>query len=105
MELSKSLLVLSTEQHLSQHQMDILKAQTEPLAAELGMALAVLPGGIKAEVHSDIGALVEAIQGQTQAITALAESNMMLIDAMSQGEDDIDPDAEPLTYMDGSPVR
>jgi hypothetical protein len=28
---------------------------------------------------------------------------LMLIEAM--GQDEIDPDAEPLTYMDGSPCR
>lgn len=61
--------------------------------------------GKTAQMNSDMSDLIAAIKAQTQAITALAESSMMLIDAMSQASDDIDPDAEPLTYMDGSPVR
>jgi hypothetical protein len=48
--------------------------------------------------------LLQALSEQTAAILRLAQSNEMLVQAMAEG-DEQDPDAEPRTYMDGSPVR
>lgn len=104
MPTQKPLLVLSTQAHLPPDQLGRLREYGQTLAESVGMTLAVMSGGIKTEVHHDIGSLVEAIKLQTQAITALAESNMMLVEAMGQ-EDGGDPDAPPAYYMDGTPVR
>lgn len=48
--------------------------------------------------------LIAALHEQTAAINRLASSNEALVQAMAESEDG-DPDAEPRTYMDGSPVR
>jgi hypothetical protein len=47
--------------------------------------------------------ILSQLQQQTAAINAMTQSNTQLIEALSQEE--IDPHAEPLTYMDGSPVH
>lgn len=104
MESSKSLLVLSTQDHLNESQLRLLKEYGQTVADSMGMSFAVLPGGVKAAVHSDIRDLVEAMKAQAAAIAALAESNMLLIEAVAQDGEDSDPDAAPRTYMDGSPV-
>lgn len=44
----------------------------------------------------------QAISEQTMAITALADSNMALVAAMLEGEGD--PEAQPLTYLNGQPI-
>ncbi|KPB64261.1 Uncharacterized protein AC510_3492 [Pseudomonas amygdali pv. myricae] len=40
---------------------------------------------------------------QTQLLQRMAEQQMLLINALSEEEQD-DPDAEPATYMDGTPI-
>lgn len=45
--------------------------------------------------------LISVLYEQSQAIQALASSNMALVRAMAESDDDTDDD--PLTYMDGTP--
>lgn len=52
-------------------------------------------------LESLLAQILSQLQQQTAAINAMTQSNMQLIEALSQ--DEIDPDAEPTTYMDGSP--
>lgn len=47
--------------------------------------------------------LVEALKGQTQAIQALADSNMALVAAMAESEEMPDTPEEPAMYLDGRP--
>lgn len=51
--------------------------------------------------------LIAALQEQTQAINALAQSNRELVavisDLLAEGAEQ-DPDTEPTHYMDGSPM-
>lgn len=57
---------------------------------------------------SDLRQLVAAMQEQTQAINALAASNRELVAVIADllaEEGEQDSDAEPSTYMDGSPRR
>ena len=48
-------------------------------------------------------ALLVAMQAQTEAINALADSNMALVDAMIEGAEDGDGEELSRTYLDGSP--
>lgn len=48
--------------------------------------------------------LLAALTAQTQAMLGLTSRIDRLIDAMGEGED-IDPDALPTAYLDGSPIR
>ncbi len=50
---------------------------------------------------SELKALIEAIKAQTEAISQLAESNMMLVRAMAECDDTGDADAG--GYLDGAP--
>lgn len=44
--------------------------------------------------------LISAIHQQTMAISALAQSNQALVQAMAEAEDE---EGEPTTYLDGTP--
>jgi hypothetical protein len=48
--------------------------------------------------------VVAAQEAQAKAMQLIAERLDLLIQAMAEGEPE-DPDAQPLTYMDGSPCR
>ncbi|WP_444757147.1 hypothetical protein [Pseudomonas sp. A014] len=48
--------------------------------------------------------ILEQEQKQTGLLETIASQNLALIEALADG-DDADPDAQPLTYLDGSPCR
>lgn len=48
--------------------------------------------------------LIDALNGQSQAIQSLADSNMALVQAMAEDQG-MDEGQEPRQYLDGSPVR
>ena len=52
------------------------------------------------KVESLLEELIKAMKAQTEAITALVESNQQLIQAMAEGEDVL---PEPTKYLDGRP--
>lgn len=54
------------------------------------------------QLRSLIDQLVKALEAQTMAIDALAESNMALVDAMTQVDEEADENRPGPTYLDGS---
>jgi hypothetical protein len=49
--------------------------------------------------------LIEALHAQTQAIQALADSNIAVVDLLIGREaEEADDDAPPKTYLDGTPI-
>lgn len=48
--------------------------------------------------------ILEQEQKQTALLETIASQNLALIEALAEG-DGPDPDAQPLTYLDGSPCR
>lgn len=50
-----------------------------------------------------LAAILEELKNQTQTIQELRESNLALIEAIAEQDDD--PDAPPTHYMDGTPVN
>lgn len=56
-------------------------------------------------VESLLVELIEALQEQTKAVQALANSNQALVQAMAEMEGVEDEDCLPGTYLDGSPCR
>lgn len=48
--------------------------------------------------------ILEQQQKQTGLLEQIATQNLALIEALADGED-VDPDAEPQTYLDGTPCR
>ncbi|MDQ2487652.1 MULTISPECIES: hypothetical protein [Pseudomonas] len=48
--------------------------------------------------------LLAELQKQTSLLEQIAAQNLALIEALADG-DDVDPDAEPGTYLDGTPCR
>ena len=100
-EQRKSLLVGQIEHRLSMAQAVRLREALEPAANRLGLELLFVGAGMKAEVYRDLTPLVEAIEKQTAAITALAESNRALVEAMAEADADDDDDHAPAMYLDG----
>lgn len=99
---SKSLLVVRSERLLSHQQRDMLAQALTPAAQRIGAAVLV-DGGLQAQVHRDIGPLVEAMWAQIEAITQLVQQNAALMQAMADSEPD--SDAEPTHYLSGRPRR
>lgn len=48
--------------------------------------------------------ILDQEQKQTALLETIASQNLALIEALADG-DGADPDAQPLTYLDGSPCR
>jgi len=48
--------------------------------------------------------ILEQEQKQTVLLETIASQNLALIEALADG-DGVDPDAQPLTYLDGTPCR
>lgn len=95
----ESLLVVRSEGRLRGDSREMMLASLSPIAAQMGMRVLILDGGLDAGIHSDIRPLIEEQLVEQRKTNQLL---MMLIAAL--GEEETDPDAEPKTYMDGSPV-
>lgn len=104
-----SLLVLSATQPLSGDQIEAMYKTLQPICQQLGMQALITERGMSVDVHRDLSPLIAAIQGQTEAIAALAEQtakaieqNATFLQAMAEqdgGEDG------PLThYLSGEPA-
>lgn len=52
-----------------------------------------------------LSSLVASIDQQTAAMDRLADSNVLLAQAMLTPPDEEDPDAPPATFMDGTPIN
>jgi hypothetical protein len=55
-------------------------------------------------VEERMDQLLAELQKQTSLLEQIAAQNLALIEALADG-DDVDPDAEPGTYLDGTPCR
>lgn len=60
-------------------------------------------------MREQTNSLLVEILGEQRKQTALIEQmnrlQILLIEALAEGQIDEDPDAQPLTYMDGTPCR
>ncbi|RGP57063.1 hypothetical protein [Pseudomonas abyssi] len=104
-DLRKVLLVIKAEQVLKPEQRVAVLAEANVLAERLGAEVMIADGGLDAGLHSDIAPLLERQIELQQETNQLLEANSQLLEAlvMALGEE-ADPDAPPLTYMDGTPV-
>lgn len=98
------LLVISIPQILTQEQRGNAQAVMQAQAERLGFQALVLDGGITAQLQPNVAALLAEQQKQTVLLEQIATQILALIEALADG-DGSDPDAPPLTYMDGSPCR
>lgn len=87
-----ALLVITSEFPLSADTRERIVQAFSPIAEQVGMLVAVMDQGLKAEVHRDLSHLVEALQAQTHAIQMLIEQNAALIQAMADEEEEGEPD-------------
>lgn len=86
---------------------EVREKLTEQLAGtadRLQCELIVLEAGITAQLQPSVSDLLAEQQKQTALLEQIATQNLALIEALADGADP-DPDAQPSTYLDGSPCR
>lgn len=99
-EHAESLLVVKSSEKLTVEQAERIRSFSIPLAEKMGMQVAICDASMDIGIASDLApTLNRLLEEQVQTNQLL----MMLIEAM--GEEDADPDDEPVTYMDGTPAR
>lgn len=96
------LLVVTSFHPLTPEQREKMAASLVPMADRLGVQLPVLDGGATAQLQPGIAGLQEEQRKQTAILERIAEQQMLLIQALCEDGDE-DQDAQPRTYMDGSP--
>lgn len=99
-EQEQSLLVLTTEHHLSDEIRQRLLDHLDPIAKAMGCNSMVLGSGMQVGIHSDIRPLLASLLEEQKATNRLLTA---LVEALA--EDGQDPDAPPVRYLDGSKVR
>jgi hypothetical protein len=95
---------VQSDQPISAAQQEAVKRMLAPIVRSLSAELAVLPCGVSASFSPDLMPLVDALTVQTAAINRLAQSNELLVQAMSEGGD-LPDEGMSTTFLDGSPRR
>lgn len=95
----ESLLVLTTDQHVSRETMNCLQERLAPIAESIGAKPMVVTGGMQVGIHSDIRPLIAEMLEEQRKTNQLLTA---LIEAMG---DEGDVEVEPQTYLSGAPVR
>ncbi len=98
------LLVINVPVPLKEGQREKLTEILKGKADRLDCELLVLEAGITAQLQPSVSDLLAEQQKQTALLEQIATQNLALIEALADG-DDVDPDAEPETYLDGTPCR
>ena len=83
---------------------ELLTQQLAGTAVRLNCELVVLEAGITAQLQPSFSDLLAEHQKQTALLEQIVAQNLALIEALAD-EGGSDPDASPLTYLDGSPCR
>lgn len=98
------LLVISVPFPIKAEQRERLTQHLAGTADRLQCELVVLEAGITAQLQPSVSDLLAEQQKQTALLEQIATQNLALIEALADGEG-ADPDAEPDTYLDGTPCR
>ncbi|MFW7263759.1 MULTISPECIES: hypothetical protein [Pseudomonas] len=98
------LLVISVPFPIKAEQRERLTQHLAGTADRLQCELVVLEAGITAQLQPSVSELLAEQQKQTALLEQIATQNLALIEALAEGEG-ADPDAQPSTYLDGSPCR
>ena len=96
------LLVISVPIHLTAALRSKVEQSLAPTAERLGVELLVLEGGLTASLQPGMSGLMAEQAKQTALLERLVDQQALLIQAMAEDVME-DPDAKPLSYMDGSP--
>ncbi|MCH4563360.1 hypothetical protein MKP05_09480 [Halomonas sp. EGI 63088] len=96
-------LLVHVEKALGADKSAKLQEQLRAVCKGTGLRPVLFDQGIGGEVHRDLDGLVSAIEAQTQAINALAESNRAVVDYLLAQEAEEHDEAPDLRYLDGSP--
>lgn len=99
------LLVVTCPSPLTMEQRKRMADSLAPMADRMGVQMLVLDGGATAQLQPGIQGLLDEQKKQTAILERMAEQQSLLIQALAEDQADQDPDARPLTYMDGKPCR
>lgn len=99
------LLVVTTPHPLTMEQRERMVGSLAPMADRMGVQVLVLDGGATAQLQPGIQGLLDEQKKQTAILERMERHQAMLIQALAEDQAEQDPDARPLTYMDGTPCR
>ncbi|WP_300747502.1 hypothetical protein [Pseudomonas sp.] len=99
------LLVVTSPHPLTLEQRKRMSESLSPLVDRLGVQMLVLDGGATAQLQPGMQGLLDEQKKQTAILERMAEQQSLLIQALAEDQGEQDPDARPLTYMDGTPCR
>lgn len=98
------LLVVTSPHPLTLEQRKKMADSLAPLADRMGLQVLLLDGGVTAQLQPGIQGLVDEQKKQTALLEQIAKQQILMIEVLADEQDGQDPDALPLTYMDGSKV-
>ncbi|WP_047305233.1 hypothetical protein [Pseudomonas fluorescens] len=98
------LLVISASFPLKAEQREKLTEILKEKADRLDCELLVLEAGVTAQLQPSVSDLLAEQKKQTALLEQIASQNLALIEALADDQA-VDPDAQHLTYMDGTPCR
>ena len=99
------LLVVTCPSPLTMEQRKRMTDSLAPMADRMDVQVLVLDGGATAQLQPGIQGLLDEQKKQTAILERMAEQQSLLIQALAEDQGEQDPDAPPLTYMDGTPCR
>jgi hypothetical protein len=98
------LLVLSLSTPLTREQREKMSASFSELVKTLGCKMVMLEPGMSLSLQPDPAALLAEMRKQTAILESMSEQQVQLLEALAEGEQGEEPDTEPSTYLDGTPI-
>ncbi|MPQ84499.1 hypothetical protein F0170_11175 [Pseudomonas sp. MAFF 730085] len=98
------LLVVTSPHHLTLEQRKRMADSLTPFADRLGVQVLALEGGATAQLQPNIQGLLDEQKKQTALLEQIAKQQILMIEVLADEQDEQDPDAPPMTYMDGRKV-
>lgn len=98
------LLVVTSPHHLTMEQRKRMQESLTPFADRLGVQVLALDGGATAQLQPGIQGLLDEQKKQTALLEQIARQQILMIEVLADEQGEQEPDAMPLTYMDGSKV-
>lgn len=98
------LLVVSIPHLMTKDQHERVSAALQAHAERLGFKALVLDGGATAQLQPNLSELLTEQRKQTEVLEQIALNQIALIEALAEDQG-LDPDLQPMSYLNGAPCR
>lgn len=98
------LLVVSIPHQMTKDQRERMGAALQAHAERMGFKALVLDGGATAQLQPNLGELIAEQRKQTAVLEQIALNQIALIEALAEDQG-LDPDLQPMSYLNGAPCR